>query len=164
MDNKLEKVKELPELKKIRNEAKTNHKTVVFANGCFDMIHAGHVSYLEDSKKQGDILIVGINGDKSMRALKGPTRPICPINDRLEILNAFESIDYLVVFEEATCEKLLRELIPDIHSKGTDYSVDTVPERNVAIELGIKTYIAGGPKQNASKDIIKTVLEKNAPK
>lgn len=160
----LQKVKNLEELKKIREIAREKGQKVVLANGCFDMFHSGHISYLEESKQKGDILIVAVNSDDSIISLKGPKRPIFPLEERLEILNAFEAVDYLIVFDENTCEKLLRELRPDVHSKGTDYTVETVPERNVAIELGIETYIAGEPKENASKDIIMTVLKKNARK
>lgn len=156
----LDKVLTLDQARKVREQLRSEGKRVVFANGCFDVLHGGHVSYLEDSKRYGDVLFLGVNSDASERGLKGPTRPIYNQDERLEILNAVRFVDYIVMFDEATCENLLRELRPDVHSKGTDYSADTVPEREVARELGIEVYIAGPPKENASRGVIATVLER----
>ncbi len=135
-------------------------KKVVFANGCFDLLHGGHVAYLADSRQYGDWLIVGVNSDKSERELKGPTRPVIDESARVEILSAIRYVDAIVLFDEATCENLLRTLKPDVHAKGTDYTADTVPERECARELGIEVYIAGPPKENASRGIISTALSR----
>jgi D-glycero-beta-D-manno-heptose 1-phosphate adenylyltransferase len=160
----LQKLKSLEEMRAIREECRKAGKRVVFANGCFDVLHGGHVSYLEDARAYGDLLICGVNSDSSERGLKGPSRPIYNEDERLEILNAIRSIDYLVLFDEPTCENLLRELRPDVHAKGTDYTAETVPEREVAHELGIEVYIAGPPKENASRGVIATVQERFATK
>jgi len=133
----------------------SEEQRVVFANGCFDLIHGGHVSYLEDAAACGDILVVGVNGDISVRSLKGDKRPICPIEERLLVLESLEVVDYLIAFDEDTCETLLRTLRPDVHAKGTDYTAENVPERAISDELGIETIITGNPKENATKTMIK---------
>ena len=127
---------------------------VVLANGCFDVIHGGHVSYLEDARACGDVLVVGLNSDASVHDLKGDNRPICNIDERLTVLESLRCVDRLVVFEEETCENLLRALRPDVHAKGTDYTAENVPERAVSRELGIETVITGNPKENATKTMI----------
>jgi D-glycero-beta-D-manno-heptose 1-phosphate adenylyltransferase len=137
--------------------ARADGKTLVLANGCFDLLHGGHVSYLEAARAQGDLLIVGVNSDRSERELKGPGRPIIPEAERAELVAGMGAVDAVVLFDEPTCERLLRELHPDVHAKGTDYSADTVPERAIARELGIRVAITGDPKENASKDIIRSV-------
>lgn len=129
-------------------------RRIAFANGCFDCLHGGHVSYLEDAARQGDLLVVGVNDDDSMRRLKGAGRPIYPLADRLVLLGAMECVDALVAFPEDTCAPLLEALRPHVHCKGTDYSAETVPERDTAARLGIEVYIAGPPKENASRRII----------
>jgi len=154
------KVKSREELVEIIKAHRSAGKRVVLANGCFDLLHGGHISYLENSKAVGDILVVAVNSDSSTRKLKGDRRPIYSQDERLKILEAIEYIDYLVVFDEPSVDALLRELKPDVHSKGTDYTRDRVPERRTAIELGIETYIAGAPKENATKDIIQLILSR----
>lgn len=156
----LSKLLTLEQAVEVRGKLRESGKTVVFANGIFDVLHGGHVSYLADAKSMGDVLFVGVNSDESERQLKGPGRPICTEDERLEILNSIRFVDYMVLFHEQTCENLLRALVPDVHVKGTDYSVETVPERLVAQELGIKTAICGPPKENASRGIIATVIER----
>lgn len=141
-------------------DAKRAGKRVVFANGCFDVLHGGHVSYLEASRAAGDLLIVGLNSDSSVRALKGDGRPLVPEDERAELLAGMEAVDHLVLFEEPTCAPLLEALRPDVHSKGTDYTAETVPERDTALALGIEILIAGGPKQNATRALIKQMEEK----
>lgn len=150
----------LEEAVEIREQLRKQNKRVVFANGCFDVLHGGHISYLTDARNQGDCLIVGVNSDASERALKGPSRPIYNEAARLEILDALRCVDYLILFDDLTVEPLLRALRPDVHAKGTDYTKETVPERAIAIELGFETYIAGAPKENSSRDVISTVLER----
>jgi len=150
----------LEEAVRIREELRAQSKRVVFANGCFDVLHGGHVSYLQDCRAHGDVLFVGVNSDASESGLKGPTRPVYPEHDRIELLSAIRYVDYIVMFDEPMCDGLLRALRPDVHAKGTDYNADTVPEREVARELGIEVYIAGPPKENASRGVIATVLER----
>ena len=132
-------------------------RRVVFANGCFDILHAGHVSYLNESRELGVVLIVGVNSDSSERAIKGAGRPVIPGVERAELLAGMEAVDRVVLFDEETAERCLREIRPDVHAKGTDYSAETVPERHVAEELGIEVAITGAPKVNASKLIMKQV-------
>jgi D-glycero-beta-D-manno-heptose 1-phosphate adenylyltransferase len=143
-----------------REQMRQQQKRVVFANGCFDVLHGGHVSYLQDARAHGDALIVGVNSDASERGLKGPSRPIYTQDERLEILDAIRFVDCLVLFEEPMCDNLLRALRPDVHAKGTDYTADTIPEKAIAQQLGIEVYIAGPPKENASRGVIATVLER----
>lgn len=150
----LEKLKTLDELKPIVDALKAEGKRVVFANGCFDILHGGHISYLQSAREAGDCLILALNSDASIRALKGPDRPVLPEGERLAILNAIRYIDYLILFDETTVMGLLEALRPHVHAKGTDYTIDTVPERETTRALGIEIMIAGAPKQNASRDII----------
>ncbi len=142
------------EAKRLADEAKVAGRHVVFANGCFDVLHGGHISYLEGARAAGDLLIVGLNSDASVRGLKGEGRPIIPETERAEVLAAMEAVDAVIIFDEPTVTPLLETLRPHVHSKGTDYTVDTVPERETAIRLGIETHIAGEPKQNDSRRII----------
>ena len=114
---------------------------MVLTNGCFDILHAGHVRYLSEAKAQGDVLIVGLNSDASVRALKGPSRPVNPAADRAEVLAGLRSVDHVVVFAEATAEELVRELQPDIYVKGGDYSLDRLPEAAVAAAYGGRTVL-----------------------
>lgn len=151
---------DLDSLVHVRQKLRAEGKRVVFANGIFDVLHAGHIEYLAASRALGDVLIVGVNSDASERELKGPGRPIYKEHERLALLEEIRFVDYIIVFEEATCENLLRSLHPDVHSKGTDYTAETVPERAVAIELGIDTAIAGPPKENASRGLIATVIDR----
>ena len=153
----IEKILSLAETAEFVRRARDEGRKVVLANGCFDLLHGGHVSYLESSKSLGDVLIVGVNSDASERRLKGEGRPVMPDLERAELVAGMASVDAVVIFEESTCENLLRELRPDVHAKGTDYTEKTVPERDVALELGIRIAIAGEPKEAASKDIIGSV-------
>ncbi|MCX7014853.1 MAG: adenylyltransferase/cytidyltransferase family protein [Candidatus Sumerlaeota bacterium] len=164
MQAPLGKIKSLPDAKRAVEEAKAAGKRVVLANGCFDLLHGGHVSYLEDSKAQGDFLVVGLNSDRSMHGLKGPSRPIVPEDERAEMLARMEAVDAVVLFDEPTCQNLLETLRPHVHAKGTDYTRETVPEREISRRLGIETYIAGDPKEGATKDIVKTVVERYGKK
>jgi len=154
------KVKSRQELVEIIRGLKGEGRRVVMANGCFDLLHGGHVSYLESAKAAGDVLVVAVNSDKSMKELKGENRPVFPQEERLAILSAIQYVDYLLVFDDRTVDGLLRELRPDVHAKGTDYTRETVPERETAVELGIDTLIAGAPKENATKDIIQLILSR----
>lgn len=158
------KIKTASEMREITARLRAQGKVVVFTNGCFDLLHGGHISYLEGSRALGDVLILGLNSDVSIRELKGAGRPIYPDGQRLEILAAIEAVDYIVVFSTRSCDQLLAEIHPDIHAKGTDYTAETVPERVTAQRLGIRTVIAGAPKENSTRDIIELVLEKFAAK
>jgi len=129
-------------------------ESVAFANGLFDLLHVGHLRYLEAARAEGDLLVVGLNGDRSASALKGPDRPIVPEDERAELVAGFACVDYVTMFDELTVEMLLRELRPDVHCKGTDYTIETVPEREIARELGIRIAIVGDPKDHATRDLI----------
>ena len=138
-------------------EHKKRGQKVVFANGCFDILHVGHVRYLEAARRQGDILIVAVNGDASVRTLKGPGRPILGEAARARLVAALRAVDYVVIFSEPTVASLLRDLLPDVHAKGTDYSADTVPERAVAKELGIQVAIVGDPKNHSTRALLSSL-------
>ncbi|GAB4318556.1 MAG: hypothetical protein Kow0059_12130 [Candidatus Sumerlaeia bacterium] len=155
------KLRTRAELKDILARERAAGKTIVLANGCFDLLHGGHVSYLEGARALGDVLVVGLNSDASMRALKGTGRPVYPETWRAELLAAMSAVDYIVIFDEPTCDALLEELRPHVHAKGTDYTAQTVPERETARRCGIRTHIAGAPKENSTKDIIRAIIEKH---
>lgn len=148
-----EKLRTAEELEAIVADLKRNGKAVVFANGCFDLLHVGHVRYLRAARALGDALVVAVNSDRSARGLKGPGRPFTPQEERLEILSALECVDYLLVFDEATVEGVLRRLRPDVHAKGTDYTEETVPERDVVREYGGRIAIVGDPKTRSSSEL-----------
>lgn len=131
-----EKIKSLTELEKIVAQKKGEGSTIVFTNGCFDLIHVGHVRLLADSKKLGDILIVGLNSDNSVKRLKGATRPLLDEQDRAEILSALESVDYIVIFDEDTPVATIQALEPHIHVKGGDYDITAVPEAKIVESYG----------------------------
>jgi D-glycero-beta-D-manno-heptose 1-phosphate adenylyltransferase len=141
-------------LKSLVADHKKCGQTVVFANGCFDILHVGHVRYLEAARQRGDILIVAVNSDASLRSLKGPGRPILDEAARARLVAALRAVDYVVLFSEPTVASLLRDLLPDVHAKGTDYSADTVPERAVAKSLGIKVAIVGDPKNHSTRALL----------
>ena len=128
--------------------------TIAFANGCFDLLHVGHVRYLQASSKEADRLVVAVNDDASARALKGPGRPIIPAADRAELVAGLRGVDYVVLFSETTVEPLLRLVKPDVHCKGTDYAVDTVPERAVVSAYGGRTAIVGDAKEHSTRDLV----------
>ncbi len=131
---------------------------VVFANGCFDLLHVGHVRYLEGARKLGDLLVVGINSDEQVRALKGEGRPFLPERERAEIIASMRAVDFVTIFPEPNVETLLRLLRPDIHAKGTDYTVETVPERDVVRSYGGRVAIVGDPKDHSSSEMMKKVM------
>ncbi len=131
--------------------------TVVLANGCFDLFHVGHIRYLAGARELADILVVGINSDEQVSRLKGARRPYIPESERAEIVAALRVVDYVTVFDEPTVTELIRALRPDIHAKGTDYTTDTVPEREIVREYGGRVAIVGDPKDHSSSDLIKIV-------
>jgi rfaE bifunctional protein nucleotidyltransferase chain/domain len=130
---------------------------VVLANGCFDLFHVGHIRYLAGAKALGDVLIVGINSDAQVRKLKGENRPFMPERERAEIVSALKFVDYVTIFDEPTVAELIRAVRPDFHAKGTDYTAETVPEREVVRECGGRTAIVGDPKDHSSTELIKKV-------
>lgn len=127
---------------------------LVLANGLFDVLHVGHVRYLEAAREAGTNLVVALNSDTSARELKGPGRPFVPLDERLEIVAALACVSWVTWFDEPNVESILRRLRPAVHAKGTDYTEESVPERGVARELGIRTIIAGDPKRHASSEMI----------
>jgi rfaE bifunctional protein nucleotidyltransferase chain/domain len=139
-------------------------RRVVFANGAFDLLHAGHVRYLEAARREGNWLVVGVNSDASVARSKGSGRPIVPASERAEIVAALESVDAVVVFEEDSPSALLDELKPDVHAKGTDYTPDTVPEREVVRRNGGRTAIVGDPKDHATTDLIDRIRKAGTEK
>ena len=128
--------------------------SIAFANGCFDVLHVGHVRYLADAKAQADRLVVAINDDGSVSGLKGPGRPILSGADRAEMVAALESVDYVVLFSDPDVHRLLRLLKPDVHCKGTDYTPDTVPERDTVRAYGGRIAIVGDPKDHSTRDLL----------
>jgi D-glycero-beta-D-manno-heptose 1-phosphate adenylyltransferase len=141
------------EIAKVRK----NGVVIVLANGCFDLFHAGHIRYLAGAKELGDILVVGINSDEQVRLLKGEKRPYINENERAEIVSALRFVDFVTIFPEPTVEELILAIRPDFHAKGTDYTADTVPEREIVRSYGGKVAIVGDPKDHSSTDLIKKV-------
>ena len=134
---------------------------IVLANGCFDLLHVGHVRYLAGAKALGDVLVVGVNCDKQARLLKGEGRPVMSENDRAMMVSALKYVDLVTIFEEPTVEELIRAIRPDFHAKGTDYTTESVPERDIVSECGGTVAIVGDPKDHSSTNIIETVRQKN---
>lgn len=133
--------------------------SIAFANGCFDLLHVGHVRYLQAAAAEADRLVVAVNDDGSVAALKGAGRPILPAADRAELVAALRGVDYVVVFGDVDVARLLRAIRPDVHCKGTDYTVDSVPERAVVMEYGGRTAIVGDPKSHATRDLLARIRE-----
>jgi rfaE bifunctional protein nucleotidyltransferase chain/domain len=136
------------------NAAKKEGKTIVLANGCFDVLHAGHVRYLEGARALGNLLVVGINSDGQVSRLKGEGRPILPERDRSEIVASLEAVDLVTIFDEPTVAELLLAIRPDIHAKGTDYTEESVPERDVVRSFGGTVRIVGDPKNHSTSELI----------
>src|SRR5216684_6381476 len=134
--------------------------SITLANGCFDLLHVGHVRYLRAAKQLGGRLVVAINSDDSVRTLKGEGRPLMPAEERAEILAALSDVDAVVIFPEPDVRKLVREIRPDIHAKGTDYTAENVPERDTVVECGGRVAIVGDPKDHSATEIIRTRLER----
>jgi rfaE bifunctional protein nucleotidyltransferase chain/domain len=132
-------------------------KQVVLANGCFDILHAGHVRYLEGARRLGDTLVVAINSDRSVRKLKGDGRPILNENERAALVSALRSVDHVVVFDEPDVTRILTAIRPAVHAKGTDYTEATVPERETVLGYGGKVRITGDPKDHSTRDVIRRI-------
>jgi rfaE bifunctional protein nucleotidyltransferase chain/domain len=138
-------------------EHRRRGQTIVLANGCFDTLHVGHIRYLEGARREGEVLIVGVNSDSSVCALKGAGRPILPETARAALVGALRAVDYVVVFSEPNVEALLEDLRPDVHAKGTDYTTNSVPERATSARLGIRVAIVGDPKDHSTRDFLDSV-------
>jgi D-glycero-beta-D-manno-heptose 1-phosphate adenylyltransferase len=138
-------------------------ESVTLANGCFDLLHVGHVRYLHAAKQLGGRLIVAINSDESVRALKGEGRPLMPAEERAEILAALADVDAVVIFPERDVRALIREIRPEVHAKGTDYTADSVPERDAVAECGGRVEIVGDPKDHSATEIIRSRIRPQCP-
>jgi len=157
------KIKAIDELKTLVHEAQAAGRVVVMANGCFDLIHVGHVRYLEGARALGNMLIVALNSDASISVLKGKGRPLQSEQERSEIVASFESVDYVTVFDAPTVDTLLANLRPDIHAKGTDYTSDNVPERETVRSYGGRVAIVGDAKDHSTRALIDAILSKLHP-
>jgi rfaE bifunctional protein nucleotidyltransferase chain/domain len=135
-------------------EERAAGRTIAFANGCFDILHVGHIRYLEAAAREADVLVVALNDDDSVRRLKGDGRPILSASDRAELVAALRCVDYVVIFSEATVGPLLTALHPDVHCKGTDYTIESVPERDIVVGYGGRTAIVGDPKDHSTRELL----------
>ena len=137
-------------------------RTIAFANGCFDILHVGHVRYLDAAAQEADVLVVAINDDASVKALKGENRPIMAAAHRAELVAALRSVDFVIVFPEPTVAPLLEALRPDVHCKGTDYTADTVPERDTVRAYGGRVAIVGDPKNHSTRDLLERIASSSS--
>ena len=142
-------------LQRVAHDERAAGKTIAFANGVFDVLHVGHVRYLQDASKEADILIVGVNGDESARALKGEGRPVTNERERAEVVSAIRGVSYVVIFHDSSPARLIAVLKPDVHCKGTDYTIDTVPEREVVLAYGGRIAIVGDPKEHSTTALLR---------
>ena len=149
----------LKELEAIVEEERGQGKSIVFGNGCFDILHVGHVRYLKGAKELGQILVVAVNDDSSVTGLGKRKQVVTPATERAEIVSAIDGVDYVIIFSEPTVENLLLALKPDIHAKGTDYTEDNVPERSIVLSYGGKVAIVGDPKDHSTRDIIASIKQ-----
>jgi rfaE bifunctional protein nucleotidyltransferase chain/domain len=143
-------------------EERAAGRTIAFANGCFDILHVGHIRYLEASAQEADVLVVAINDDAMVQRLKGANRPILTAEHRAELVAALRSVDFVVIFPEPTVAPLLEALRPDVHCKGTDYSVDTVPERETVKAYGGRIAIVGDPKNHSTRDLLARIASSSS--
>jgi rfaE bifunctional protein nucleotidyltransferase chain/domain len=150
----------LAEARVIAEGARAAGRRVVVANGAFDMLHVGHVRYLAAARAAGDVLFVAVNSDASVHASKGPLRPVVPEGERAELLSHIDCVDWIVLFDEPTVAEALRALKPHLHAKGTDYTVESVPERAAVAEWGGETIICGDPKEHATTDLVAEILKR----
>ncbi len=157
------KIRSLDELRRDVEAARARHQRIVLANGCFDLLHVGHVRYLQAARQLGDLLIVGVNSDAAVRALKGEGRPLMPAEERAEIVAAFACVDYVVIFDDVTAAVLIDALRPDVHAKGTDYTSETVPERELVARYGGQVAIVGDEKRHSSRDLIARIRRMSGP-
>jgi rfaE bifunctional protein nucleotidyltransferase chain/domain len=156
-----EKILSREGLEGILSEHRRAGQKIVFANGVFDLLHAGHVRYLQAARAEGDILVVGVNSDASTKKLKGDGRPILTERGRAGLVAALAAVNYVVIFDELDVGALLRELQPHVHAKGTDYTVASVPEHDVAVMLGIRIAIVGDPKDHSTRELLARVRQRH---
>jgi rfaE bifunctional protein nucleotidyltransferase chain/domain len=152
--NTAEKILSLEALEERLEEHRRRGERIVLANGCFDLLHVGHVRYLAAARAQGDVLVVGVNSDASARRLKGPGRPVLDERARARLVAALAAVNYVVIFDAMDVTELLERLRPDVHAKGTDYTAETVPEAAVARRLGIRVAIVGDPKAHSTSELL----------
>ena len=157
-----EKILTREQLKRRVEKWRRSGEKITLANGCFDVLHVGHVRYLHAAKELGGKLIVAVNSDESVRALKGDGRPHMPENERAEILSALADVDAVVVFSEPNVRELIREIHPDVQAKGTDYTAESVPEREVVMEFGGRVEIVGDPKDHSATEILRQMEQKRS--
>lgn len=160
---KSRKIKTLKELIRIRNGLKRRKKSVVFTNGCFDILHRGHIEYLRKAKSLGDVLIVGINSDSSVREIKGKKRPIVPQDDRAEIIASLEMVDYVLIFKETTPLKVILNLVPDVLVKGGDYTVDKIVGNKIVETAGGRVITVKQVPGRSTKNIIRKIVNRYSP-
>lgn len=153
----MEKYRSLNQLSDIIESEKSRGNKIVLANGCFDLIHIGHIRYLKEAKQKGDILVVALNSDSSVEKLKGQGRPLLKEKERAEIISSFYFVDYITLFDEGNVEKILQALKPHVHAKGSDYTEETVPEKETVKGYGGQVAITGGPKVKSTSEIIKDI-------
>jgi rfaE bifunctional protein nucleotidyltransferase chain/domain len=134
---------------------RSNGKSVAFANGCFDVLHVGHIRYLQDAAREADVLIVGVNGDESVRELKGPGRPVMSEAERAELISAIRGVSYVTIFHDRSPGRLIGGLKPDVHCKGTDYTADSVPEAEIVRSYGGRVAIVGDPKEHSTSEMLR---------
>lgn len=149
-----EKIVDRETLRQRLDQERARGRRVVLANGCFDLLHVGHVRYLAGARNEGDVLVVALNSDASVRTIKGPGRPILDESARAQLVAALGVVTYVTIFDEPDVVALLTALRPDVHAKGTDYTVDTVPERETAKHLGVRIAIVGDPKDHSTRDLL----------
>ncbi|MBP1733858.1 MAG: D-beta-D-heptose 1-phosphate adenosyltransferase [Deltaproteobacteria bacterium] len=152
-------VHNITELKSIIDREKKQGKRIVFGNGCFDLLHVGHVRYLKGAKALGDVLIVAVNDDSSVTGLGKRKQVVTPAKERAEIIAALEGVDYVILFSDPNVENLLRTIQPHIHAKGTDYTEESVPEGEIVRAYGGRVAIVGDPKDHSTRDLIKTIKD-----
>ncbi|MGH7276380.1 MAG: adenylyltransferase/cytidyltransferase family protein [Candidatus Rokuibacteriota bacterium] len=150
----------LDEAATLAERLRAERKRIVLANGCFDLLHVGHLRYLRAARRLGDVLFVGINSDAAVGRLKGPGRPLMPAAERVELLMALRDVDHVVVFEEDTADRLVARLRPDVHAKGSDYTPDSVPESATVRALGGKIAVVGDPKDHSTRELIARIVER----
>ncbi len=154
-----DKIKALDELERLLAKSRAAGKKVVMTNGCFDLLHVGHVRYLQGARELGEVLVTAINSDRAVRALKGEGRPLMPEGERAELVAALQVVDWVVIFDDMTLDHLLGRLKPEIHAKGTDYTVESVPERETVRSYGGSVAIVGDPKNHSTRDFIRLLGE-----
>lgn len=156
-----EKIVSREGLSDILSEHRRSGRKIVFTNGVFDLLHVGHVRYLQAARAEGDVLVVGVNSDASTKRLKGDGRPVLTERARASLVAALAAVSYVVIFDDPDVRSLLRELQPHVHAKGTDYTPESVPERDVAVALGIRVAIVGDPKDHSTRDLLARLRQQN---